>query len=99
MTNTESQFDRLERLIEAALHTLDQTDEADGVALFVDTFVIPVVAKYLDNIVHHRHALARSQDRVVHYTSVPSLFSMFDDEMIRLYDSDNSNDPGEGAIF
>ncbi len=65
----------------------------------MESFILPAAADLLHTIVGHRHVLAKSQERVVHYTSVSSLFSMFANERMRLYDSDNSNDPGEGKYF
>lgn len=99
MTNRDPGFDHLKRLIEAAEHNYDQTGDTHRVALFMESFVLPVAADLLHTIVGHRHALAESQERAIHYTSVSSLFSMFKDERMRLYDSDNSNDPNEGKYF
>ena len=99
MTNIDAQFDRLEGLIDAAQHILDKTGETNPVAQFMETQIVPAVADLLHTIVGHRHALTQSEERVVHYTSVPSLFSMFDEKRLRLYDSDNSNDLNEGRYF
>ena len=99
MINIDAQFDRLKELIDAAQHILDKTGETNPVAQFMETQIVPAVADLLHTIVGHRHALTESEERVVHYTSVPSLFSMFDEKRVRLYDSDNSNDPNEGQYF
>ncbi|MYG99359.1 MAG: DUF2971 domain-containing protein [Acidimicrobiaceae bacterium] len=86
-------------MIEAAQHNFDQTGDTYRVAQFMESFILPVAADILHMIVSHRHELAKSQERVVHYTSASCLFSMFKNGRIRLYDSDNSNDPSEGAYF
>ena len=50
-------------------------------------------------ILTDRHSLDTSQELMVHYTSVPALFSMLDENALRLFDSDNLNDPNEGNFF
>ena len=99
MTNIDAKFEDLEKLTEAALHNFDQTGDTHPVELFMEGFVLPVLAELIHDIVGHRHELEASQGLAVHYTSVSNLFSMFDDKTMRLYNSDNSNDPNEGAYF
>lgn len=99
MTDIDTDFNRLKTLIEAAQHNFDQTGDTHRVAQFMESFVLPMVADLFHTIVSHRHALAASQERAVHYTSISRLFSMLKNKRMRLYDSDNLNDPNEGKYF
>lgn len=99
MTDTNVKLNHLKTLIEAAQHNFDQTGDTHRVAQFMESFILPMAADLLHTIVSHRHELAESTERAVHYTSVPRLFSMFKNKRMRLYNSDNLNDPNEGKYF
>ena len=99
MISINERFGELERLIESAQHNFEETGDQLRVEQYIDSMIVPIAADLLDKIIGRRHALEKSQEWIIHYTNVASLFSMFKNNMMRLYDSDNANDPVEGKFF
>lgn len=93
------QFEDLKRVLDA----LETFSERQLTFVERESFVQKVlplqITKAIEQTIEKRHALPSTIEKVVHYTSIPALFSIFKERRLRLYDSDHTNDPKEGIYF
>ena len=99
MANANAGLSLLKAQVSAAMRFQGHGVTTAELVRYVKEVVGPSAVAILDAAVGHRHALEGTDQFVIHYTNVASLFKMLQQGHMRLYDTDNTNDPQEGDYF
>ena len=101
MPSTNKAISDLQRLVDAARESYHGHRSTDALASFVHGLVLPPLQELLNDTVLSLHHLDPYPEKFIHYTSLSSIVSMFEEDKgkIRLYDANQSNDPTEGMYL
>ena len=102
MQNIEIQLEILRNMTKAFVERFDKQDNQIEAEFYLQDIIVPTATHLFEGLVADRHAInSTNSDEVfaVHFTSLASLFGMFEQGGMRLYDSHFVNDPNEGRFF
>ena len=99
MANVDAALSQFQAKVRAAEVFQGQGVTSVELARYMAKVVSPAAVGLLEAAVGDRHDLEDKDQLVIHYTSLTSLFRMLKHGHIRLYDTDNTNDPQEGDYF